>query len=187
MVSRRAWLAAACVVVAVSGCSPDLNNVTHAKPLPGCSAFTETVAALGMPSPAPGPQAIKSASPEGFDCSFAPPDDSAPPAVGYVSILGLRPNRDPYEGQPVQKWGVGFAGDVTCDGATGPDTDLPHGAVCYQQRTDHTGSATVGAFAKGTGIRVNLQWTNLSGTADHLRTDTIDKANALAQAVIAAL
>jgi hypothetical protein len=187
MVNRSAWLAAACAVVMVSGCSSELNNVKHDKSLPECGAFTDEVATLGMQSPGPGPQLIKSPSPEGFDCAYAPPDGTRPTAVGYASILALRPNRDPYQGQPVQKWGIGFATSVHCDGTTGPDPDVPHGTVCYQQRTDHTGSATVGTFARGTGIQVNLQWSNPDGTADQLRTDTVSKANALTQAVIAAL
>jgi hypothetical protein len=185
---RRAVIAAAVgVVAAIGGCSSGPEKIDHDKPLPGCDRFPAVLATLGMPSPGPGPQAITTPSSEGVDCSFAPPEGSRAPDIAYASLLVLRPNRDPYEGKSVEAWGTGFAAGATCAGVRGENTALPHGSACYALRTERTGSAVVSTFAKGAGIRVTVQWTNLGGTPDQLRTDTIGKANALAQAVLGML
>lgn len=99
----------------------------------------------------------------------------------------LRPNTEPYESKSLQRWGAGFAADTTCEGAPSANAVLPLGSACYTLRSEHTGSATVSTFTQGAGIRVDLQWTDLDATPEQLHVDTLNKANALAQAVIGML
>jgi hypothetical protein len=186
-VTRPGLAVTAIVLAAIGGCSPGPKTIHFDQPLPSCDAFPSVVSGLGMPSPGPGPQAITTASPVGFDCSFAPPDGTKPPAVGYAGILVLRPNTEPYEGKSLQRWGAGFAADTTCEGTPSDNAVLPLGSACYALRSEHTGSATVSTFTKGAGIRVDLQWTDLDAPPEQLHIDTVNRANALAQAVIGKL
>lgn len=184
---RILLIGAALLSTATGACSSGPKTIAHDKPLPGCAALPGVLSGLGMPGPQPGPQVIGTASTEGFDCSFTPPAGTQPPATGYASVVVLRPNRDPYEGKSLAKWGGDFPASAACDGTRSDDPAVPHGSLCYSLKTEHTGSATVASFAKGAGIRVNLQWTDLDASPEKLRSGSLDKANALIQALIGML
>ncbi len=185
--NRSALAVTACAVVALSGCSSGPKILHFDKPLPTCDAFPSVMTRLGMPQPGPGPQIITSTSPVGVDCSFVPADGTVPPAVGYASIVVSRPSTEPDDSNPTRRWGTGFAADSNCDGTSSANPSLPAGATCYALPAEHTGSATVSSFTKSSGIRVTLRWTSLDASPEQLRSDTVNKANALAQAVIAML
>jgi hypothetical protein len=186
----RGLLAAGLAIMLVAGCSrgPDKpEKVEHDKALPTCDAFPAVLTTLGMREPTARPPSLTGLAPTGFDCVFAPPAKIQAAGVGSVSVMVIRPDTDPYSGLPLQKWGEQFVASSKCDGQLRADPAVPHGTLCYTQVSANSGLATLLGFARGSALRVTVQWFDPEATGTGLQATAEQKADTLTQALIAML
>jgi hypothetical protein len=176
----RFAIAGAVVAVAmVAGCADEPAPPRVTTVLPGCDAIAAVLAEQGMPSPSPASTIPTSRAGESdVSCVFAPAAGSKAAAIGHVHLLLHRLG--------VNGLSAEFRADTSCDGVVAYDRTLPGGSSCYLG-THTEGTATVTGSILGLGIRIVLRWSDPAAVPDALHTDTIDKADAVADAVAAAL
>ena len=182
---RTVWVLLLPALV-ISGCSSGPETITFDTPLPSCDAFVATLTDLGMPGGAPKVQAQSSASPTGLNCVYSPAEQADPPALAAATVQVSRPNVKSDEQDPRERFGSLLA-DTDCTGTADTNPELPGGASCYELIADTTATATVSAVTRQSGIRASVIWTDPTASPEQLKTDSLAKANALAEAVIAKL
>jgi hypothetical protein len=189
MVNRVRCLAAVLVAVAVigGGCSSGPKRLSFDRPLPSCSAFVATLTAQGMPDPQALPNAAPSGAGSGFDCNFSAPQGTRPPAVAVVTMLVSRPTYVSDEKDPAKRFGQVYVAKDGCAGVGADNAALPAGSSCAQLRGPHAAAVTVTSFAQQSAIRVTLDWSDDNALPEQLRSDALDKANAVAESIIGML
>lgn len=177
------------LTVAVIGgaCSSGPKRIEFDKSLPDCSAFLAVLTAQGMPDPQALPGPLASAPRTGFACDFSAPEGTRPPAVAVVTMLVSRPNFVSEEKDPVKRFGQVYVAKDGCAGTGVDNPALPASSACTQLRGPHAAAVTVTSFAKQSAIRVTLDWSDTGAPPDRLRSDALNKTNAVAQSIIAML
>lgn len=173
------------LLLLAGGCSTGPDIIEFDTPLPGCADFAGTMGGLGMPG-APEVQGPPSSSAVGVNCVYSPAAQVRPPAVGAATVQISRPNFESDEKDPRKVFG-GLLADTDCAGTAEEHPALPGGASCFELIGSTTATATVSAVTRQSGVRVSVTWSDPQAGAEKLKTDSLAKADALAQAVIAKL
>lgn len=176
------------VAAVAGGCSRGVERIHFDTALPACSDFVAVLTAVGMPGPRPGPEPSAQNPEAGLDCLFGAEPGSRPPLVAATSFMINRPTFKYAEDDPVKRFGETFVAKVGCQGFGADNPALPAGSSCYQPQGKQYVTMTVTSIAKQSGIRISLDWADTSTQwPSKLQTDALDKANTVAQAVIAKL
>ncbi|MFC6021849.1 hypothetical protein ACFP2T_37520 [Plantactinospora solaniradicis] len=183
-------LAVGLAVASLLACSPRPDRpkpITHDKSLPTCDALAPVLTSLGMSRPEVQPPSRSNLAPTEINCPFALPEPITAPGIASATVIAVRPDTDPYEGVPLQKWGETFVSSYECEGLKRPAPSVPQGTFCYEPNSVHSGSATLVGFPQNSYIRVRVQWWDPDATDVGLRTTAEQKTDDLAQRLIAML
>lgn len=177
------------VAIAASGCSlgpPNPRPVPHDKPLPACDAFLPVLTSLGMSEPQPQRTPSGDLLPAQRHCSFAIHRRATTADILSASVSANLPHIDPDEGVTVKRWGEMWL-DKPCDGLQRPAASIARGTICYTTVGTDSGSVHLLGLPDDIGIAVRMHWWDPGADETSLREDAEQKAEALAQHLIAML
>jgi hypothetical protein len=174
-------------VVVAGGCSHGPKRIHFGRALPACSSLVATLTAQGMPAPQLQPGPSSDNPPDGFDCLFTAATGSRPPVLAAVTVQVYRPSYGSAERDPAKRFGEAFVAKESCAGTADDNLALPASSRCFELKSPQHAVMTVTSFAKQSAIRVSVDWTETTPLPEKLRSDALDRANAVGQSIIGML